>query len=154
MPGGPSELVEIVVAEVSEGLHDPRARQLPRDPRARPGGVVMESVDVSIDALPVVRRVDDDPTVEPCGVELRDAAERKREDHDIGCRGLGRPHRLGPGSHGVGDELREEGIARSCEEHPIARRDQVPRERRSDLARSDEPDGAGEGGGGLRHARL
>ena len=54
---------------------------------------------------------------------------------------------------GVGDELREEGIARSGEEHPIARREQMPCERRGDLARSDEPDGAGEGGGGLRHAR-
>ena len=114
----------------------------------------MEPVDVSVDALPVVRRVDDDPAVEPRGIEFRDATERKRKDHDIGCRGLGRPHRLGPGSHGVGDELREEGIARSGEEHPIARREQMPCERRADLARSDEPDGAGEGGGGLRHARL
>lgn len=97
--------LHLVVANVVQRLHDPRADEV-RGHRLTRGGVAVEDRrQRTVSRLPVIHRVDDDPARKHLGVKARELRQRDREYDDLApldrieCR-----RDRDAGRHDLGDE--------------------------------------------------
>ena len=147
-------VVELVVADVVEGLDDRRPVEPVLNDLAAAVPAVLEQLLNAVDRRPVVHRVDHELAGHQGRVEGRELVNRDRQHHDIGVGdGVGCPAWLGSRHQHLGDEGDPLRFGRSRDRHAVARVDCDPCDHRADVPRTEHGDPRQGLRGSASHAR-
>src|SRR5258706_2549638 len=134
-------VVQLIVADVVEGLDDCRPHEPALDDLATAVTMILEQLLHAVDGRPVVHHIDDDYAAEQRRVQRRELVQRDRQHHQVCLRDrLGCPPRLDSRREHLDDQLDLLRVARCRDRHLIARLLRDSRDDGADVARPEYGD--------------